>query len=762
MNDKTGGTFKGKIGRTVADSVPWWPDVETPAEGTPNIVVILLDDTGIAHLGCFGSPIATPNFDRLAAAGLRFANFHTTALCSPSRACLLTGRNHHAVGMRAISNFDTGYPNMRGQVTPSAATLAEMLGPRGWSTFCVGKWHLAPPHEASAAGPFHNWPLQKGFDRFYGFMMGETDHFHPDLFADNHPVEPPRRPEEGYHLSEDLVEQAISMVRNQKSLVPEKPFFLYLPFGATHAPHQAPDAYLKKYRGVFDEGWDVWRARVHRRQIELGIIPEGTELAPRNPGVKPWDTLTEIEQRFACRLQEAFAAFLEHTDAQVGRLLDALEQLDLAKDTLTFALSDNGASQEGNDTGVFDEFRYFNGLAEDMSSVAERIDDIGTRRSHSNYPWGWAQVGNTPAKRYKQNTHGGGVRDPLIVSWPRGFDQSVSGQIRHQFHHITDIVPTILDLCGYEAPTSVKGIDQRPIDGTSMAYAFAPAAKDVIQVPSRKSHQYFEMLGHRGIWSAGWKAVTFHLPGTSLDDDEWELYHLAADYSECHNLATTEPEKLTELIDLFWSEAEKHGVLPIDPGDWRKMFAVKPVPGAPRNRSRFLYHPPIHRVEIDAAPPWGACSWRTRAHIDRGREGAEGVLLAVGSVNNGFVIYIQDGHLIYDHNYFTKHTILRSPDPLPAGKLIVGLDQQRVADGPAASRMWVGEQMVAEGWIAKQSVMISSIGMTIGSNPTGISEAFKPPFAFQGGIGRIEVETAPLLRPEDRQAIEIRAALGSQ
>ncbi len=762
MNDRSPEPFRGKIGRTVAESEPWWPEVEIPPPETPNVLVILLDDTGIAHLGCFGSPIATPNFDRLASAGLRFANFHTTALCSPSRACLLTGRNHHAVGMRAISNFDTGFPNMRGQIAPSAATLAEMLGPRGWSTFCVGKWHLLPPHEASAAGPFHNWPLQKGFDRFYGFMMGETDHFHPDLFADNHPVEPPSRPEGGYHLSEDLVDQAISMVRNQKSLVPEKPFFLYLPFGATHAPHQAPDTYLEKYRGAFDEGWDIWRARIHQRQIELGIVPEGTDLAPRNPGVEPWEELSDLEQRFACRLQEAFAAFLDHTDAQVGRLLDALEELGLAKDTLTFALSDNGASQEGNNTGVFDEFRYFNGLSEDMAKVADRIDDIGTRRSHSNYPWGWAQVGNTPAKRYKQNTHGGGVRDPLIVSWPGGLEPSVHGEVRHQFHHITDIVPTILEICGYEAPTSVKGIDQLPIAGTSMAYAFAPSAADVTRVPSRKSHQYFEMLGNRGIWADGWKAVTYHMAGASLDDDEWELYHLAADYSECHNLADAEPEKLAELINLFWSEAERHGVLPIDPGDWRDMFTVKPLPGAPRNRDRFVYYPPIYRVDIDAAPTWGASSWRLRIQIDRGPEGGEGVLLAVGSVNNGFAVYVLDGHLVYDHNYFTTHTILRSPAPLPTGKLIVGVDQRRVTDGPAAACLWVGDRVVAEGSIANQSLLISSIGMTIGSNPSGISKAYAAPFTFQGGIGRVEVETAPPLHPEEDAAIEIRAALASQ
>ncbi|MEO1192383.1 MAG: arylsulfatase [Pseudomonadota bacterium] len=762
MAERVRERFEGRIGRTVEDSEPWWPKPERPAEGTPNVIVILLDDTGIAHLGCYGSPIATPNFDRLAASGLRFANFHTTALCSPSRACLLTGRNHHAVGMRAIANFDTGFPNMRGRIDPSAATLAEMLGPKGWSTFCVGKWHLAPPHEISAAGPFTNWPLQKGFDRFYGFMMGLTDHFHPDLFADNHPVAPPAGPEEGYHLSEDLVDAATQMLRTQTSLVPEKPFFLYLPFGATHSPHQAPEAYLEKYRGFFDEGWDVWRARVHERQKQLGIIPEDTALAPRNPGVRPWVELSADEQRLACRLQEAFAAFLQHTDAQVGRLLDTLKALGIADNTLIFALSDNGASQEGNDTGLIDEFRYFNGLPEDMNAAFERIDDIGTRRSNTNYPWGWAQVGNTPAKRYKQNTHGGGVRDPLIVSWPAGLDPAVAGQVRHQFHHITDIAPTILEICGYEAPTSVKGVTQQPIDGTSMAYAFAPEAEDLAQVPSRKQQQYFEMLGHRGIWSDGWKAVTYHQAGTALDDDQWELYHLAADYSECHDLAATHPEKLSELVALFWSEAEKHGVLPIDGGDWRGLFAVAPAEGSPRARDRFVYYPPIGRVEVEAAPLWGARSWRLRLHIDRGSDGAEGVLLAVGTVNSGLAVYIQDGYLTYEHNSFTNRTFLSSPEPLPLGKLVVGVDQTLVQEGPAATALWVNGRLVAKGGIAEVPAMISPSGMTIGSNPTGVSDAYQAPFAFEGSIGRVEVDCEAALSPEDEAALEIRTAFGTQ
>ncbi len=755
-------TFQGSIGRTVDESVPWWPDVETPPDGTPNVVMILMDDTGFAHLGCYGGPIDTPNFDRLAAGGLRFANFHTTALCSPTRACLLTGRNHHSVGMRALSNFDTGFPNMRGRISPSAATLAEMLQPLGWSTFCVGKWHLAPMREASAAGPFTDWPLQRGFDRFYGFMQGETDQFHPELYVDNHLIEPPVDPADGYHVSEDLVDQAITMIRNTKSLVPEKPFLLYLPFGATHAPHQAPDKYLAKYRGRFDEGWDVWRERVHQKQLEQGVIPPGTELAPRNPGVVPWDDLSQLEKDFACRLQEAFAAFLDHTDTQIGRLLDSLDALGLTDDTLIMALSDNGASQEGHGTGLLDEFRHFNGIPEDMDQVPDRLDDIGTRRSFTNYPWGWAQVGNTPGKRYKQNTHGGGVRDPLIVSWPKGLDSSVRGGVRHQFHHVIDLVPTVLELCGYEAPELLKGVDQQPVEGTSLAYALSPEATDTLAVPTRKRRQYFEMFGHRGIWADGWKAVTYQPPGTELDESAWELYHLDEDFSECHDLAESDPEKLAEMVALFWEEAERYGVLPIETSPGWTMFAGRPVPGTPRSRDRFVYHPPLQRIPSDSTPALGSRTWRFRAWIDRGLGGADGVLLATGTVNNGLVIHIQDGHLVYDHNYFTTHTVLRSPLPLPTSQMVVGVDQQRVKRGPAATRLWLGDELIAEGTIPNLSAMISSIGMDIGSNPTGVSEDYARPFTFEGTIERIEIDTERAMSPDDELALEIRTALGTQ
>lgn len=723
--------FEGTIAREVSDSTPWWPEPNVPPPGTPSIVVILLDDTGFAHLNCFGSLIDTPNFDRLAARGLRYNNFHTTALCSPSRACLLTGRNHHSVGMRAVSNFDTGFPNMRGRIAHSAATISELLQENGWSTFCVGKWHLAPMREASAAGPYDDWPLRRGFDRFYGFMQGETDHFHPELYADNHLVDAPGRPEDGYHLSEDLVDQAIGMVRNQLSLVPERPFFLYLPFGATHAPHQAPDDYLAKYRGAFDEGWDVWRDRIHTRQLEMGIIPEGTELAPRNPGVRPWDELDETEQAFACRLQEAFAAFLDHTDAQVGRLLDALDELGVTDDTLIFATSDNGASQEGNETGVLDEFRHFNGVPEDMGAVGDRLDDIGTRRSFTNYPWGWAQVGNTPAKRYKQNTHGGGVRDPLVVSWPAGI--SDAGALRHQFAHVSDVVPTLLELLEIEPPAEVNGVAQQPIEGTS----FLAAVNDG-DAATGKQVQYFEMFSHRGIWIDGWKAVAYHAPGTPIDDDVWELYDLRNDFNEIHDLAAAEPQRLADMIERWWAEAEANQVLPLD-----DRFGERFAENAARvhgDRLHYEFWSGMGHLPTDVAPDLRSRSYRIVAEVEIPETGADGVLVAHGDATSGYSLYLDGGYLVHDLNIGGSHQVVRSDRAVVPGRHDLAFRMDR-AEGVGTGTLEidgvdVGSMTTTDTFFT----MISFSGLDIGldrSSPVGRYDA---PNVFTGTLRRVKVD----------------------
>ncbi|WP_212718930.1 arylsulfatase [Blastococcus sp. CCUG 61487] len=426
--------FEGTLGRTIADSEAWFDEPPHPGADAPDVVIVLLDDTGFAQLGCYGSDIDTRHIDALAADGLQFTNFHVTPLCSPTRASLLTGRAQHAVGMRSVSNFRTGFPNQLGHITPHAATIAEVLRDEGYATFCAGKWHLAPMEQCSAAGPFDQWPLARGFDRFYGFLEGETDQFHPDLVADNHPVEPPRSSggTEGYHLSEDLVDRLLAMISDSTGVRPDRPFFAYLPLGATHAPHQAPPEYLAKYRGRYDEGWDVVRERWFARQVELGVIREFTELAPRNPGVEPWDDLSENQQRLNARLQEAFAAFLDHADDQIGRLVDGLREMGRLDNTILVVLADNGASQEGGPFGVMHEMKFFNGIVETADTAVQRIDDIGGPHSHTNYPWGWAQTGNSPFKWYKQNTHEGGVHVPMVVHWPAGIDAAQRGAKRHQ------------------------------------------------------------------------------------------------------------------------------------------------------------------------------------------------------------------------------------------------------------------------------------------------------------------------------------------
>jgi len=583
--------FGGRIGRTYRDSTPWWPDPPSGL-GQPNVVMVVLDDTGFAHFGCYGSELATPRIDRLAAGGLRYTGFHTTALCSPSRAALLTGRNPHAVGMRGVSNWDTGYPHMRGGISTRVATVAEMLRPHGYATYAAGKWHLAPMEECSAAGPHHNWPLQKGFDRFYGFLQGETDQFYPELTSDNGHIDPPRRPEDGYHVSEDIVDKATGWIGDLQSVRPDRPFFLYLAFGATHAPHQSPLEYRLKWRGKFDEGYEVARQRWFARQLEMGIVPEGTTLAPRNPGVPAWDELTANQRMFSARLQEAFAAMLEHTDTQIGRLVDFLERRGVLDNTLLLVLSDNGASREGGPFGVMDEFSFFNAAWEDVDEiVAHRLDDIGGPHSHSNYPWGWAQAGNSPLRWYKQNTYGGGVRDPLVVHWPNGIADR--GAIRRQFCHAVDITPTILDVTG---ATVAEDHAQIPMHGAPVTATFNDP-----DAPPARSIQYFEQMGHRGLWSDGWKVTTYHQEGEPFDDDEWALFHLDTDFSECHDLADQYPDRLRGLIDAWWVEAGRHGVLPLDDRSI-ELFAARPRPGTVHARRDYVYYPPLAHIPADAAP----------------------------------------------------------------------------------------------------------------------------------------------------------------
>jgi arylsulfatase A-like enzyme len=735
--------FDGTIATTVAESVAFFDEPPHPGDGAPNVVVILLDDTGFAQLGCYGSDIDTPNIDALARHGLQFTDFHVTPLCSPTRASLLTGRAQHAVGMRAVANFRTGFPNQLGHITHHAATVAEVLRDEGYATFCVGKWHLAPIEQCSAAGPFDQWPLGRGFDRFYGFLEGETDQFHPDLVADNHPIDPPGGPGDGYHLSEDLVDRALAMISDSRGVRPDRPFFTYLAFGATHAPHQAPEEYLAKYRGRFDEGWDVVRRRWFDRQLAEGIIPAGTELAPRNPGVDAWDDLGDNQRRLACRLQEAFAAFLDHTDAQIGRFLEGLRALDALDDTILILLADNGASQEGGPFGVMHEMKFFNGILETPDEAIDRIDDIGGPHSHTNYPWGWAQCGNTPFKWYKQNTHEGGVHVPMILHWPARITPGADGGLRHQFANVADIVPTIYELLGIEAPSVYRGVEQLPITGHSFAHLL-----DDADAPASNRLQYFEMAGSRALVADGWKAVCRHRAGADYATEQWELYHLAEDWSECHDLAAAEPDRLAALVDLWWSEAERHGVLPLDDRTI-ELFGARFRDRSPHPTDRrYVYRPPMSPIPAQASAAIGGRSFDLTARMTR-TAGDAGVLFATGTENAGISVFVH-------------HTIVESSADLGEGEVTVAARFRRL-DGRAGSiELVVGDQPSGTATVPLFMRMISSVGTSIGyDHGSAVSTRYQAPFACTASLHEVVIELVARAAPDTADA-EARTQMSRQ
>jgi len=731
--------FKGTIGRTLADSEADYMEPPHPGEDAPNVVIVLLDDTGFAQLGCYGSDIDTPSVDALAADGVQFTNFHVTPLCSPTRAALLTGRSQHAVGLRGVSNWRTGFPHQLGHISNSASTIAEVLHAEGYATFCAGKWHLAPTEDTSAAGPFDQWPLARGFDRFYGFLEGETDQFHPELVRDNTHIDPPSTPQDGYHLSEDLVDQLLQMINDSKGVRPDRPFFAYLPFGATHAPHQAPQTYLDKYRGRYDEGWDVVRQRWYQRQIELGVIPPGTELAPRNPGVEAWDDLSETQRRLACRLQEAFAAFLDHTDDQIGRLVTGLRHLDELDNTILIVLADNGASQEGGPFGVMHEMKYFNGMLESPDEAIERIDDIGGPHSHTNYPWGWAQCGNSPFRWYKQNTHEGGVHVPMVMHWPAGLGAEQGGTKRSQFVNVSDITPTIYELLGVTAPETYQGIEQLPVTGHSFQAALGDA-----EAPSTNRLQYFENSGSRALIAeyedVWWKAVTKHNQGDDFDSEPWELYDLTSDPSECTDLAAAEPQKLVQLVDLWWQEAERHGVLPLDDRTL-ELFAAHPSDRSPhRLNRRYVYRPPMSPIPAGASAGLGGRAVDLTARITSA-VGDEGVLWATGTENSGFSVFVQNGRLVVDYNSFDNHTIVESTIEVPPGDSSLGVHLERDSRTSGWVEVSIDGETCGRAPIPSYMRIISSVGASVGEDyGSGVSNRYSAPFAFTGTLHEVVIQ----------------------
>ena len=706
---------------------------QPPRQSKPNVIFIVLDDVGFADLGCYGSEISTPNIDRLAAGGLRYNNFHTTALCSPSRAALLTGRNHHTVGMRAISNMISAEENTRGKVTRKAAMLPEILRDEGYNTFALGKWHLAPMHETTSAGPYDGWPLGRGFDRFYGFLDAETDQWAPAITYDNHRIDPPRRA--GYHLSEDLVDRSVEFIRNQQMALPGKPFFLYLAFGAVHAPHHAPREFIDRYKGKFDKGWDKVREERLARMKQMGIVPASADLAPRNEGVKAWDTLAADEKRLSTRLQEAYAGFLEHTDHHIGRLLKYLEESDKLDNTMIVLLSDNGASQEGGPIGTVNATAYYNGIAENLADNVARIDEIGTPRGFSNIPWGWSQASNTPFQRYKQNTHFGGIRDPLIIHWPAAIKDK--GAIRSQFHHVTDIAPTVLEALSLKAPESYRGVPQLPIAGVSMAYTFTDE-----RAATRKKTQYFEMIGHRAIWHEGWTAVTAHVRGAPFEQDKWELYNTAEDFSAVHNLADKHPDKLKELQQVWRREAEKYGVLPLDDRTIQLWFPR--LAESPQSRSTFTFYPGMDHWNPGAAPDTRGKSWSIAAEVERADKSREGVIAAYGSLRSGYVFYVQNNRLVFEYNFAGKFTKIESSEELPAGASTLRFEFQKGAGLQGTGVLFVNGKKIGEGAIPRTfPFLISWEGFDVGRDslsPVSDSYQGKGEFPFSGTLKKVVLE----------------------
>ena len=746
--------FGGVIGRYRNESTPWWPEPLRAPEGAPNILIVVLDDVGFAQLGCFGSDIDTPVLDGIAAEGLRYTNFHTTALCSPTRACVLTGRNHHSTGIGRIVELATGFPGYNARIPKSCGFLSEMLVPHGYAAYAVGKWHLTPADEYHLGASRARWPLGRGFERFYGFFGGETNQFAPSLVYDNHHVPPPRHWEEGYHLTEDLVDRATEFVQDLKAADEDKPFLLYFCPGACHSPHQAPREWIERYRGRFDQGWDRWREETLARQHASGVLPTGTELSPRPDWVPAWDSLSPDEQRLYARFQECFAAFLSHTDHHLGRLLASLRELGELDNTLLLVLSDNGASSEGGPRGSLNDVRSWNIAGTSLDEALARIDEIGGPFVHNNYPWGWTVAGNTPFRRWKREVHEGGVADPLIVRWPSGMQPR--GEVRRQYVHAIDIVPTVLEAIGIEAPAELDGVAQQPIEGTSFAYTFNdPDAQ------SRHETQYYEMFGCRAIYHRGWKAVTYHPlfdPKPKFDDDRWELYHVDEDLSECHDLAEEHADKLRELIERWWIEAGKYQVLPLDSSPFDAILGTG-VPSLP-TRMRYVYYPGGGPV-----PEVSAVNVRNRSHtitaeVEIPEGGAEGVLLAQGSGFGGYVLFVRDGSLHYVHNFcgLEEHRVSSAVE-VPAGAHTLAFRFKKTGEHQGTGTLLIDGKPVGEVQIARFTPTRFSItgdGLSCGYHPSlPVCDDYQTPFRFTGRIHRVVVEvegasfTDPTAEAED-------------
>jgi arylsulfatase len=763
--------FDGTINVDIRDSKPDWSPFEPPKapEGAPNVVYIVLDDVGFSAMSAYGGPIETPNIDRIANNGIRYTQWHTTALCSPTRSCLLTGRNHTRNSMACITEAAIGFPNASGTIPPENGMLPEILGDLGWNTYMVGKWHLCPTDEMNLASTRRNWPSGRGFERWYGFLGAETNQWYPELVYDNHPVDPPKTPEEGYHFTDDITDKALEFIKDAKAVAPDKPFFLYYAPGAAHAPHHAPKEWIEKFAGRFDMGYEALREQTLARQKEMGIVPADTELPPLNPigtpetrtgpdgkpfpvmdTTKPWDSLSDGEKRLFSRMAEVYAGFLAHADHHIGRLLDYLEFSGERENTIVVLVSDNGASGEGGPNGSVNENKLFNGMPDDLEQNLAMLDELGGPNTYNHYSNGWAMAFNTPFKMWKRYEFNGGTSDPCMISWPAGM--KARGEIRTQYHHAIDIVPTVLDCLGVEPPERIKGHVQSSFDGVSMRYSL-----DDGSAASTRSTQFFSMLGSRGIWHEGWKAVTTHptISGWSnFNDDVWELYHTDVDRSELHDLAAEQPEKLRELVNLWFAEAGRNGAFPLDDRSALEII-LTPRPLLAPPRDRYAYFPDTADVPEQQAVNIRNRSYTIGAFVDVPARGAEGVLFAHGARFGGHALYVKDERLHYVYNFVgLMEQKVDATEDIPTGEDLIlsasfekdGEDPPGVATGVLS--LYYGDTKVGEGRIKTQPGFFSLAGegLCVGRDSgEAVTDDYpgQAPHRFTGGtIKRVAVDVS--------------------
>jgi arylsulfatase len=750
-DQKANAPFAGTIKNSIQDSTPdFLLDPKAP-EGAPNIVVILADDLGYADISPYGSEIRTPNLERLAQTGLRYNNFTVTAMCSPTRAALLTGLNHHSAGVGWVSEWDYGYPGYRGELAPNAVTLPQILQQHGYATYATGKWHLTNGEHRSRIGPFDSWPTQKGFDRYWGFMEGETDQFEPAVIVSgNEIIDMPQTP--GYYFPDDLTHHAIQMLKDLRAVDQKKPFFLYYSPGAVHAPHHTKPEDRERYKGLYAQGWDKVREQRLAQQKKLGIVPMNTDLTQRNPQVEAWSSLTPDQQKMYGRFQENYAGFVDNLDQQVGTLLDHLASTGELDNTIVIFMSDNGASPEAGQEGQSNGLAYFHYHKTTTAENLKHFDDLGGPTTHPHYPLGWVQASNTPFKHTKRTSHGGGVRVPMMISWPKGI--AAHGEIRQQFHHVDDIAPTLLELLNIPQPTVYKNTAVKPMEGISMAYTLNDAA-----APSKKTEQYYELEANRGYYDNGWKIAAYREGNEDYDKPKWELFDINADFSEAHNLAAQYPDKVEELEDKWWDAATEYQVLPmVDAGLLERALYAK-----------FIKLPaPEHRVipvgggsiPHNIAPLLPGKSYIISADIERDNAQQQGVIAAQGDQFSGYSLYVLNNKLFYERNIGSDVIRMESSEPLPIGKVHVEFKYDKVSTALAVAKglfsegigfnrlsvlkgtasIWQNGQSVAETFI-EQPFMIGWEGLDIGKD-TGspVSPHYTAPFAFEGKLQAVDYQ----------------------